>query len=320
MYVKSSFGRNVELNSIEFSNFGNLFSFKWHSSVTGEENISFGLLRPNSSTLVGFLYFDSRSLCGPSCYVGLEPPQKPTPAERFISNLDDLEDLENSLIYDLWLSTFHLKPVQISKKFFDTFDLDLKLLTMFRDRLVTTIHQNSWFRSSLKLFANRDFDNKPKHDEDNIQEPDNQHSFVSFTIPVNFKFKWPRLMRDTKTINFPCAQVYSIPVVHDLAIFNPSNVSLIVQFMLLDVYPQRGKILELVRTRPDWFSGVPGHDLTNEQPFAIRLSQEVKQNQQKLLKSIDKMNTVPHKNSIIILVPPNQSIDFQVQFKPEKVK
>lgn len=281
---------------------------------------SYGRLQPNITTLIGHLYFDSHALCASRCYTGLQPPHTHS---QPLPNLDEIDDRENSLIYDHWLSTFSLRPVQASKQLFETFDMDLKLIAMFRDRLISMEHQNTWFRSALKLYVKRDLEFRDEEDEEE-EEFESRRTHVSFSFPMKFKFEWPRLIKNPQPIIFERTQVLSSWSVREVSVQNPSNESLVVQALLLNSYPQPAKMLELIRARPDWFSGVPSKlnedEEPDEQPFSLIPTSGVRHFQQRLLKLISATNTVPHKSTVALLVPPNHVANLQIQFKPNKVK
>ena len=179
--MHSKFLRILKINSIEFSEFGNSFSFKWNriginsnqlknnedknsykldsDNLTDSQNTfinTYGIVLANTTTYIGKILFNSRHLCQPKCYLGLEPKVKTSSSIIDISsikikNLNSLENLDESFIYELWIKSLNEESNRVSHKRSNAFDLDLKLLKLLHRRWTNLNKRKSLFKSSLKI-------------------------------------------------------------------------------------------------------------------------------------------------------------------------
>jgi hypothetical protein len=179
IYLQSKFMQNLKIDSIEFTDFGNAFSFKWNllnlkttrtsresnvgyengeTNSTTTQNVfvnTYGIIKSNVTTYIGQMIFNSKVLCQPVCYLGLEPKVKTSSSIIDISsikikNLNSLENLDESFIYELWLKSLNTDQLKYS----NAHDLDMKLLELFYKRWVNLNKRQSLFKSSLKIHVN----------------------------------------------------------------------------------------------------------------------------------------------------------------------
>ena len=263
MYLISTFNQDLQINFAEFSNYGNAFSFSWaplnisrvststfkqstksSKVISSKSNIKvieektietesvetieitnkYGMVKAESTSLVGFIEFDSRVLCEPNCYVGISPRTHNSIIDQsslYITDLDNLDNYEQPLLYDMWIRSFH--PAQL-----DPFDLDSKMLAFYFRKWRDLNAKSELFTSSLRFdMANN----------------------LSFAYPIDFKFDWPRLLikSQQKAIHFSSTQVNMGKRLKNVTLHNPSNVTLLTQIMMLDAYPQRENLIKLLK-------------------------------------------------------------------------
>jgi hypothetical protein len=425
IYLQSKFAQTLKIDSIEFTEFGNAFSFKWNligyrSRVAGscgnrgcssgissssyyigqesnensdtegsrinyydpaeEERLnkgqqspppspapphhqsvfvnSYGIIKGNASTFIGQLSFNSKLLCQPACYLGLEPKLKTSSSIIDISsikikNLNSLENLDESFIYELWLKSLDTYRLKYSS----AHDLDLKLLEFYHKRWTSLNKKQSLFRSNLKIHVNLDqnatdfnYNSARKADESSDDGNSDAANILTYTYPVKFKFKWPSFVRKTPYIEFPLAQLFSSVKTKNITVSNPSNSSVLVQVMLSDAYATKDNVLALVNDYSDVFFSSLSHQqdsLSNEKLRAILdgfrtaadldqtennvsafslnlksfLQQHLQQQKSRQQQSQQQFNyeSESRKNSVVFLLDPYQTTTLQVKFKPEKM-
>lgn len=115
---------------------------------------TYGVIRPNATTFIGHLTFNSRLLCHPNCYLGLEPKLKTGSSIIDLSsvrvkslNLNSLENLDEAFVYELWMRSLNFDKTRISS----AFDLDMKLLGLFHRRFIGLNKRQTYFNSKLKI-------------------------------------------------------------------------------------------------------------------------------------------------------------------------
>jgi hypothetical protein len=304
-YLKSTFGTNLRIKFVEFSNYGHAFSFDWISDLSE----SYGIVRAESTSLLGFIQFDSRVLCNDDCYLGLSPRTHHSIIDQtslFIENFDNLESYEVSILYDLWTRSFQLRQLNIlSNENSDAFDIDSKLLMLYYKRwslMMELKEKNDLFKSLLRL----------------EMENENNADILSLSFPINFNFEWPCLLKNTQKIHFSSTQVHVGTRVKNLTVINPSNMKVLMQIMILDAYPQSENLIKL-------FKNISAHYGLKNSPIQYDTLNEddlndVGDNVFTLTSSASSTISTSNKNVIVISLEPNQSADIQIQFKPEKMK
>lgn len=283
----------------------------------------FGLLKANGSTLVGHIYIDSKQVCSNDCYLGIEPRKERSIvdiASVSVPDLNSLNTLDRSYIYDIWLKSFQLKKLTFlndKTTFSDAFDLDKKLLKLFKKRWLDLNKQEHLFSSSIRLSINSIC-------SENSQNQSNSTFTISY--PIKFKFEWPKLIKRGKQIQFSSTQIHVGYKIKKLSLHNPSNSSVLMQIMLLDNYTSKNKFLKLLAQNTDIFNIdktdlnlIPNTDKLNP-VFSLSLShKQPNANFQRILKTLHDLSIYSEKNSIITLLEPNESVNLQVKFSPNRV-
>jgi hypothetical protein len=275
VYLKSRFSNTLKVSSIEFTNFGTMFEFKWSphtlnrylvyecendtdlSYTTNEDESSlsttYGYVHPNSTTLLGFISFDSKIICQPNCYMGLAPPtHQNTIIDATSLSLADLDQMDNqeeawNFLYDIWLHSLmdSTKPQGPRRsQTSDQFAIDQKLLTLFNKRLVELNKSRHMFRSAYRAYVER------------VDAPANE-SFISYTFPIRFGFKWTGLVHRNaepgRLIQFSSTQAFVGSKYKNLTLYNPSNEPLIMQIMLIENYANKEKLVDLMANQSNLF-------------------------------------------------------------------
>jgi hypothetical protein len=298
----------------ELSNYGNAFKFNWTSTndshLAGKNKDTFGIVKAEETSLLGFFELDSRVLCDTSCYLGLSPRTHNSIIDQSalsINDLDNLESYEQSLLYDLWTRSFQLRQLEmLSSENSDAFDIDSKLLMLYYKRWHELNERDDLFKSILRLEMLNE--NKETKSTDKL----------NFSFPIEFNFEWPRLLKNMPKIHFSSTQVHVGARVKNLTIENPSNARVLMQIMILDAYPQGESLIRLLKNisnfhglkkSPIQYDNLIDEDLNtlNESPFTISSNSNL---------TISSSN----KNVVVLSLEPHQAAEIQIQFKPEKLE
>lgn len=226
VYFKSTSVQELQVHSIEFTNFGDSFTFHWQPNLKNP-----GFIKPSATTLLGHVHFYPNLICIPFCYTGLEPPKHTPIIDRsslFIENLGDISlNTDKSQIYDLWLKTFSLAPIKSVLNYYrepaGTTDVDAILFTFLKEHYLLLNQRTDTVISSMKLLLRQRSTQPNKLD----------HEFFSYRFPVEVNFEWPQVIKSHMIpVSFPFTQIYSNVHWKNVTIQNPSNSSVLFQVML----------------------------------------------------------------------------------------
>ncbi len=323
--IQSNFMHDLKIAELEFGNFGNLFSFKWNDYKS--------FLKANRTTFIGSLEFDSKQLCTPTCYLGLEPKIKSSSSIIDITSinvkeLSSLENLDESFLYELWIKSLNFEEQSKQQLTNSAFDLDKKLLDFYSKRWSSlTEKKNTLYRSNFLLSL---------HSENN----QNVDMLLNYNYPIKFHFKWPHFAAKKLThIEFTKTQIYSNIKMKNITLINPSNSTVFMQIILLDTaYASRNDLLELLNTYPNIFNNqdVRTQKLIGDyEPlkndthslFSINIKHSIfihqhlagggSGNSGSGSKKV-RFEIENRKNNIVLMLEGHQSTTLQIKFRPEK--
>lgn len=255
--IKSTFQTDLKINSIDLNEFGKMFKFEWLKRnisslypITRPNEQQYGIIKENSTTLIGFLKFDSKLACKKECYLGLEPPGKKTsPIVDFksidISSIEKLDQVDASFLYNLWIKSFKLSDVtqtangksssklKLQTQISDAFILDSKLINLFQTRLNNLRRNEDLFASKLKINIQSSAIQKNEEGKKGAHENDDKND-LSYSFNIKFKFMWPHFLLKTHQITFPRTQIHVEHKIKNLTIQNPSNSTVHMQIILMN--------------------------------------------------------------------------------------
>lgn len=236
-------------------------------------------------------------LCEPNCYSGLN-------------------EHASAHLYDLWLHSLTLSHLKLdtSTSLLDTFDLDYSLIQLAKNRYQDLMQSKAYFSSSLRFQLSYEMSLNDKSD------------LFSYSFPIRFDFKQPRLTNLNSVIQFPLSQVHTTTSYHNLTLVNPSSSSLLMQIMFLNNYPQKHKLLNLIHSEfePDYsleHLAAMSSDESSAFSLHVPLSyQQFSQEHQQIAKNLENEHKIaPNKNSFVLLVPAYETRTLQIKYKPTRL-
>lgn len=353
--MKSSYETDLKISSIDFTEFGRMFSFDWQQ--TGSDGRLYGLVKSNSVTLIGHINVNSKIACKKECYLGLD--QSSTNGKRDsssktllyylliekiikllscigppiidiksidISNIDNLDELDSSFLSAIWQKSIRNEQPQTKSKSSQTttksqsqksFGLDAKLLKLFTTRFESLQRNEGSFQPKLKLTMR-------SSDSSHNSEPDSDA--LSYAFDVRFSFTWPHfLAADNSLISLPPTQIHVEHKTADLNITNPSNYTVLMQISLLNGYTTRNRLGELVGKHAKLFynadqlskryAKTSGSGKVFPASSAFTISQPTLPSSDSSSSTTSTMTAT----SIQLALGPNESANIQVKFRPEEL-
>lgn len=326
VYIKNKFASQIQTNSIEFLNFGDSFTFNWLPNLKSGP----GLIKANSTSLIGHIHFNPQFICIPFCYTGLEPRKRVSIIDRSSLYIERLQDInlntEKSQIYDLWLKTFSLKTITSVKnsrhESVEAFQVDKFLHSLLKQHWLLVNKNKIAFSSSMKLLLR--------------QKSKEKTETFSYRFPIEIDFKWPRLIKNTEAnllapILFPMTQVSSGRHSRNITLHNPSNSSVLMQVMLASSYMHKQSLYELLQSESSLFYDFKYQSIVDnifkseytdkdlKQSF-FRIQINIDQKESFMSQEFEQLNTIPDRNnSFIFILESNTQINLQLEFYPEKI-
>ncbi len=286
--------------------------------------MSAGLIKSFTSRSIGSIEFNPQFTCIPFCYSGIQPRQHTSiidTSSLFIDSLRKIDiSTEKSQIYDLWLKTFSLKPLQSVKNLInqpaDYLNIDTFLFSLFKQHWLLLRENEVSFFSSVKIFLKQ------------IKDINNKNE-LSYRFPVRIDFNWPRLIRSqNKPIDFPLTQIHSGLKIRNIIVHNPSNNNILVQAMLASNVSHPDRIYEFIQAEADLFyyhshdhvlKSLLSNKIKTHSFFQLRDTGKKLTNPD-IIKQFSELNIQPDfNNSFIFQLKPNETRTIQIEFNPEKL-
>jgi hypothetical protein len=349
----------LKIKYVEFSSFGNVFTFKWNSFIQNPDGptnfidekdfnkndynnnkyvIYYGIIKANSSSLVGYVNFDPKILCEPKCYLGIGSRTHDSIIDQSyspVTDLNDLNSLDPSALFDLWIKSFQLTKLdalESTKPHSDAFDIDSKLFELHFKRWEKANEQDDLFKLSLRLYIEK----AVKDERLTVSDSEDEDSLLSYSFPISFKLKWPRFLKKDQVIYFPPTQVHVGQRIKNITLHNPSNSTILMQIMLLDNYPQKENLLKLISRNPilnpdsvydkqikslaEQTDSSNNDSLHDEYPiFNLITNKHYTTASTNRASKISNLNLPTKKNTVNVLLEPHQTQTIQILFKPEKM-
>jgi hypothetical protein len=343
--IKNTFDKTIKISSIEFSNFGNAFFFKWlpqgraESGKIDEANV----IRANKTRKIGHILFDASILCKETNYVGFNEDKTINLNDLFNNNQTSSSSISpllneinlknnNNKIYELWLTSFSLdnKTYEIDKLLFNYYH-NLNWIKKWK-----LVNQNLNYEIKTKLKAgikNFTINNSKKFDEKTEKKVLNYN-----VMNINIKYKWPKLLSlqqqqqpqpDLNIIKFPLTQIGSFEI-KNVTLTNPSNTnSLFIQMIFIENYPIENKntLIEMFKSSnydlglDDYLDDISSVDdlFISESAFSFHSHKLSNQGIVPLTKYKNmQLGNTNNKENLLFLLQRSQRVTLQIQFRPFK--
>ncbi|RNA11135.1 transmembrane protein -like [Brachionus plicatilis] len=312
--LKSTFAEDLQIESLEFKHYGNLFDFKWEDSKDmnlEDDEVTAGtsnaLIRANKTTSVGHLEFDPKLLCLEHTYLGIQPNEDfsiKKLSNAIVTKLDQLENASLSLIHNLWLKTFKINNLNFlsSEKILQAVDFDAKMLTIMDQNFQNLNKLTHEFKSSLDI---------------KIGRKNGSNLNLSISFPIEFSFERPRITLPN-SISFDTTQIYLESSTRNITLLNPSKSSVLIQILLLDSYSSNEKFLDLINSNR-FLTKHKNLSNFSTKMFSLSLVHKNLAQHQKINKLLHDMDIQPDKQSIVTILEPYETVFVKIKFSPTKL-
>ncbi|CAF0705610.1 unnamed protein product [Brachionus calyciflorus] len=323
IHLKSTFAKDLSIQSVIFKEYGDVFKFKWEEYSEDEfKNTSdymtsyfpsFGLIKANKSILIGHILFDTKYLCKDMCYLGFEPNKNSSLKEistASISSLKMLQTAPQSLIHDLWLKTFQINKLNFlnSNRLLEALDFDKSLLDIYTRKFQMFDEMKHEFRSSMKILID-------KEDDSNLT--------LNYSFPIEFNLEWPHFLRknNAQCIRFGSSQILVGASTRNFTLHNPSNTTVLMQIMLLDTYTSKENFLKFLQQN-SFANTYENAELnlslfnSSQQLFSLTLNHKNLHQHKKINKILHDLDIQADKKSIITLLEPQETAILKIKFSP----
>ncbi len=320
--MKSTFNVDLHVKSIEFKKFGSAFNFLWTASKTfGQQDNSqntqqqnkkeilntIGRIKANSLNQIGLLEFDFRKICSSLCYLGLNHDSVRSNTDLDICN-QHFDQHTN--LYQNWYNTFQ---VENKDKYIDLFQVDSQIFECMRKKFDQIKHLNqAFFNSKLN------FEVIQKNSVVDSVSAKN----LNFTFSFSFRAKWPRLLTEYNgLILLPIIQASSSYCSKQIKLRNPTNQTILVQLMLIENYPQKEELLDLIEKYDHLFRVNKFLDMKElrKQLYSTGNSKDIFKfhfdYSKEFITMKKDLNLKQKKYSLDILLEPNTIQTFQINFE-----